>query len=329
MKKVILALLAITTFSVNANALSSSRSREEARFLTDKMVYELNLTDDQADDVYEINYDYFRTLGPINEAYDIYWQRRYDDLSYVLYDWQWEYFLDREYFVRPAYIYRGGWAFGIYNYYAHTHFFYGLPRVYHIYAGGHYHTPHYYRDNRFHMHRRAVAAMPRPAVRRGGNMAPMQNGSRGGRPEMNRGNRSDMNRMGNGGNRMDNRGGMNRMENPGSSNRIENRGGMNRMENRSSSNRVENRGNMGNQRTAPRREMNQSSRNGNPSMGSQRSSTRPEARTERSNSSSRQSMSSGHREAPSRSVGGGNSHGGSRSQGSSSHSSRGGDRGRR
>ena len=164
MKKVILTLLAVFTVGVNANALSVHRSREEARFLTDKMVYELNLTDDQADDVYEINYDYFRALGPIDGIYSHIINRRYEDLSYVLYDWQWEYFLNCDYFVYPAYIYRGGWAFGIYNYYARTHFFYGIPRLYYHYNGGHFHHPNYYRG-RFNMHRRAVARLPRPAHR--------------------------------------------------------------------------------------------------------------------------------------------------------------------
>lgn len=160
MKKVILTLLAVFTVAVNANALSVERAREEARFLTDKMMYELNLTEDQADDVYEINYDYFRALGPVDGIYDMYYDRRYQDLSYVLYDWQWEYFLDRAYFLRPAYIYRGGWAFGIYNYYVRTHFYFGFPRVYYHYNGGHYHHVHYYRD-RFDMHRHAVSRIQR------------------------------------------------------------------------------------------------------------------------------------------------------------------------
>ncbi len=167
MKKVILTLLAVFTVGVNANALSVHRSREEARFLTDKMVYELYLTDDQADDVYEINYDYFRALGPVDGLYDNIFNRRYEDLSYVLYDWQWDYFLSCDYFLYPAYIYRGGWAFGIYNYYARTHFFYGIPRLYYRYNGGHFHHPTYYRG-RFNMHRRAVARIPRPAHRTGG-----------------------------------------------------------------------------------------------------------------------------------------------------------------
>ena len=209
MKKVILTLLAVFTVGVNANALSVHRSREEARFLTDKMVYELNLTDDQADDVYEINYDYFRALGPIDGIYSHIINRRYEDLSYVLYDWQWEYFLNCDYFVYPAYIYRGGWAFGIYNYYARTHFFYGIPRLYYHYNGGHFHHPNYYRG-RFNMHRRAVARLPRPAHRIDGhiNHGRINHGNHN-HGNMNHGNHNqgNMNRGNN------NHGGMNRGNN--------------------------------------------------------------------------------------------------------------------
>lgn len=157
MKKFILSLIAILAVSLQANALSANRSRQEARFLTDKMAYELDLTDEQLQDIYEINYDYFRSLGPVNGYYDSYYDRRYRDLSYVLYDWQWQEFLLREYFLRPAYIYHGAWAFGIYNYYARTHFFYGIPHIYHTYRGGHYSHHNYYLGRR-DMHYRAVSS---------------------------------------------------------------------------------------------------------------------------------------------------------------------------
>lgn len=262
MKKIILALLAVTTFCVNANALSAKRSREEARFLTDKMIYELNLTEDQADDVYEINYDYFRTLGPVDELYDRYYERRYTDLSYVLCDWQWDYFLEREYFVRPAYIYRGAWAFAIYNYYAHTHFFHGFPRVYHHYHGGHYHVAHYYRDHRFDMHRHAVAHISKPAIRRGDNRFSTHSGSRG-------------YRIGNL-NRVENRGNAGRVENHGNAGRVENKGNAKRVENQRSSTRSESRTSRSSARQStgssshqsPTRSMGSSSRGGSRSSHS-------------------------------------------------------------
>ena len=39
-------------------AMSNSRLRRETRFLTDKMAFELKLSTEQYNDVYEINYDF-------------------------------------------------------------------------------------------------------------------------------------------------------------------------------------------------------------------------------------------------------------------------------
>ena len=55
MKKMFFALLTMLTFSISANAMSYEQARNEALFLTDKMAYELNLTDEQYEAAYEIN----------------------------------------------------------------------------------------------------------------------------------------------------------------------------------------------------------------------------------------------------------------------------------
>ena len=57
MKKVILALV-ILAASVDMMALGRSKVREYARFLSDRMAYELGLSSGQYDDCYEINYDF-------------------------------------------------------------------------------------------------------------------------------------------------------------------------------------------------------------------------------------------------------------------------------
>ena len=49
-------------FAVAASAMSYSQAREQALFLTDKMAYELNLTDDQYEAAYEINLDYLLSV---------------------------------------------------------------------------------------------------------------------------------------------------------------------------------------------------------------------------------------------------------------------------
>lgn len=230
MKKLIFTLVAIFTTCVNANALSVERSREEARFLTDKMAYELNLTDEQLQDIYEINYDYFRSLGPVDGIYDDSYNLRYRNINYVLADWQWEEFLLREYFLRPAYIFHGGWAFGIYNYYARTRFYFGIPSCYYHYHGYHHHHRHhdYYRDRR-PMHHHAMANRPRPHNTHRPEMT---------RPNANHHGNGNMNRH-DGYNRHGNNGNMNRHEgnhnNNSNMNRHDNNrgnnGSMNRHEN--------------------------------------------------------------------------------------------------
>ena len=43
-------------------AMSISKMRQNARFLTDKMTYELGLSMMQYDDVYEVNYDFINNI---------------------------------------------------------------------------------------------------------------------------------------------------------------------------------------------------------------------------------------------------------------------------
>lgn len=320
MKKLIFTLVAIFTTCVNANALSVERSREEARFLTDKMAYELNLTDEQLQDIYEINYDYFRSLGPVDGIYDDSYNLRYRNINYVLADWQWEEFLLREYFLRPAYIFHGGWAFGIYNYYARTRFYFGIPSCYYHYHGYHHHHRHhdYYRDRR-PMHHHAMANRPRPHNTHRPEMT---------RPNANHHGNGNMNRH-DGYNRHGNNGNMNRHEgnhgNNGSMNRHDNynnRGNnsnMNRHEgshnNNSNMNRHDN--NRGNNGSMNRHENVRSDRSSHSSGSSNYS------RSSRSNSSSFSGGSRGSRSSSSFSSG---SHGVSRS-GSFGGGSRGGSHG--
>ena len=47
MQKILMAIVALVTFTASANAMSYEQARREALFLTDKMAYELNRNDDQ------------------------------------------------------------------------------------------------------------------------------------------------------------------------------------------------------------------------------------------------------------------------------------------
>ena len=138
MKKMFFALMMMLTATVSANAMSYEQARNEALFLTDKMAYELNLTDEQYEAAYEINLDYLMGVTSRYDVYGTYWERRNLDLSYILLDWQWNAFIAASYFYRPLYWDAGYWHFGIYARYPHRDYFYfGRPHFYHSYRGAH------------------------------------------------------------------------------------------------------------------------------------------------------------------------------------------------
>jgi len=126
------------TLGLSASAMSYEQARNEALFLTDKMAYELNLTDAQYEAAYEINLDYLMGVTSQGDVFGTYWERRNMDLSYILYSWQWDAFRAATYFYRPLYWDAGYWHFGIYARYPHRDYFYfGRPHFYATYRGGH------------------------------------------------------------------------------------------------------------------------------------------------------------------------------------------------
>ena len=138
MKKIMIALVAMLTIAATGKAMSYEQARNEALFLTDKMAYELNLTDEQYQAAYEINLDYLMGVTSYDDVYGNYWERRNLDMSYVLLDWQWQTFCAASYFYRPLYWRDGFWHFGIYARYPHRDYFYfGRPVFYASYRGGH------------------------------------------------------------------------------------------------------------------------------------------------------------------------------------------------
>ena len=139
MKKFIIALVAMFTMTfTTASAMSYEQARQQALFLTDKMAYELNLTDDQYEAAYEVNLDYLMGINNYDDLYGVYWRQRNLDLSYILLDWQYRAFCDATYFYRPLYWDGGYWHFGIYaRYPRRDYFFFGRPHFYVSYRGDH------------------------------------------------------------------------------------------------------------------------------------------------------------------------------------------------
>ena len=150
--------------SIPASAMSKSKVRENARFLTDRMAYELNLTSMQYDDVYEVNYDFIDNVRHIMDdvvrghgyAVDRYYEfldYRNDDLRWILSASQYRRFMGVDYFYRPIYTTASNWLFRIYKVYHDVkHFYFDKPHHYKTYKGGHYRTHYgnvsYYKNNR-------------------------------------------------------------------------------------------------------------------------------------------------------------------------------------
>lgn len=135
--KRLITLFAAVMCTVWAGAMSYGEAREEALYLTDKMAYELHLTEQQYNDAYEINLDYLMGVRTVDDVYGSYWRYRNDDLRCILYDWQWDMYRAADYFLRPLTWYAGAWYLPVRRHYAAGCYYYSRPRVYVSYAGGH------------------------------------------------------------------------------------------------------------------------------------------------------------------------------------------------
>lgn len=143
MKKLIVSLVIALAAVYHVSAMSYPEAAEQARYLTDKMAYELNLNDQQYNDCYEINLDYLLSVETADDAYGNYLAYRNADLRHILLDWQFTLFAATDYFFHPLYWRAGAWYYPVYRRYAPGYFYYSHPTVYWSYRGGH---------GRFHYH---------------------------------------------------------------------------------------------------------------------------------------------------------------------------------
>lgn len=149
------AILTLAIASVTATfAMSTHTIRENARFLSDRMAYELGLDMMQYEDCYEINYDFISAIDRVmddvvygyQDAIDQYYDLldwRNDDLRMVLTASQFARFCALEYFFRPIQTYGNTWRFRIHQIYSnHSYYYYRVPSCYHSYRGAHSHFHH-------------------------------------------------------------------------------------------------------------------------------------------------------------------------------------------
>ena len=135
MKRYLLTLLIVLAGTLSAKAISYNEARDRAWFLTDKMAYELNLTPDQYDRVYQVNLDYFMSIAYEADCNGVYWHYRDTDLRYILWDWQYRLYVTLDYFYRPIRWIRSAWHYPICDHYRYGYYYYERPRVYVSYHG--------------------------------------------------------------------------------------------------------------------------------------------------------------------------------------------------
>ena len=152
MKKMRFALMFVALAAISAKsfaAMSLSDIRREARFLSDRMGYELGLSSRQYEDVYEINFDFLYQVDEVlddmvfgyDDAIDYYYYLldvRNEDLMYVLRSSQYRKFVDRDYFFRPIHLVGSKWSMRIWSRYSdRDYYYYSIPVNYHKYNGAH------------------------------------------------------------------------------------------------------------------------------------------------------------------------------------------------
>ena len=131
------ALIGLFFLSFSAmRALPYEEARDRAWFLTDKMAYELNLTEEQYERAYQINLDYLLSINSASDCYGNYWTYRNLDLQCILSASQYSLFLTLDYFLRPVRWLRAAWYFPVFEHYRRNYFYFARPHVYISYRGG-------------------------------------------------------------------------------------------------------------------------------------------------------------------------------------------------
>ena len=148
MKRFILTMVAVMALGAAANAMSYKSARDQAFFLTDKMAFELGLSDDQYNAVFEINMDYIMCLDVYNDLYGVYWDRRNSELRFVLTTLQYQRYMGMDYFYRPVSWTNNKFVFVVYNYYPKNRYYRAAPPGYQTYRGSNRYFDHSPYDGR-------------------------------------------------------------------------------------------------------------------------------------------------------------------------------------
>ena len=131
-------LVLMMTTVVTAHSMSYSTAHEEALFLSDKMAYELGLTEAQYEAVYRINLDYLMHISSHRDLRGPWWEARNRHLRQVLNRMQYGRYIGISYFHHPLTWHSGRWVLPVRAHYAHGRMLRHHP---HPTAPGHHGAP--------------------------------------------------------------------------------------------------------------------------------------------------------------------------------------------
>lgn len=94
-----LAVALITALSASAQRLTNIRA--EARFITDKMVLELGLTNVQRNSILQLNLGYLDAINSYRDINGKAWKHRNKELRRMMSDRQWRLYKEAYYFYQP------------------------------------------------------------------------------------------------------------------------------------------------------------------------------------------------------------------------------------
>lgn len=94
-----LAVALITALSASAQRLTNIRA--EARFITDKMVLELGLTNVQRNSILQLNLGYLDAINSYRDINGKAWKHRNKELRRMMSDSQWRRYREAYYFYQP------------------------------------------------------------------------------------------------------------------------------------------------------------------------------------------------------------------------------------
>lgn len=132
MKRTLLAIVAAFVMITSANAQRLTDIQAEARFITDKMIVELGLSNVQRNSLLNINLNYLDGIRSYRDIDAYGWHYRNKQLKRMLNARQWKRFKEAYYFYHPIGWNNNTYIYNIYNKYPKHH-----------YRPNHPH-PHYY-----------------------------------------------------------------------------------------------------------------------------------------------------------------------------------------